>query len=214
MEIKNKTQLLEAIRKYSLQFLKENEAFASLEDKVDVIDESWIEIYEKKLEKLKSAEEKAMAEENYVELQKIKEDKLTAFNRLIDAYKLKTKTLEELRDGLSQDIGQLGSQGSGVFKNKQLNEFTNEEIPKETVIQLSTNSAQIKLKKVSENNQYAILDTTAPTLQVGDILSLSPVVKIGHPVKITIYRSINGGKYQEIGSSELGTIRGIIKNPA
>ena len=155
-----------------------------------------------------------MAEENYVELQKIKEDKLTAFNRLIDAYKLKTKTLEELRDGLSQEIGQLGSQGSGVFKNKQLNEFTNEEIPKETVIQLTTNSAQLKLKKVSENNQYAILDTNTPTLQVGDILSLGPVVKIGHPVKINIYRRLNGGKYQDIGSSELGTIRGIIKNPA
>jgi hypothetical protein len=212
MEIKTKTQLLEAIRKYSLQFLKENEAFAALEDRVESIDESWIDVYEKKLAKLKSAEEKAMAEENYVELQKIKEEKVVAIKRLIDAYKLKTKTLEELHNGLKQEIGELGSQGSGVFKNKQLNEFTNEELPKDTIIQLSTNSSKIKLKKISDNNQYSVLETTAPGISPGDVLSLAPIVKIGHPAKITIYRKFND-RFKEVGSSQLETIREITKNP-
>lgn len=212
MEIKTKTQLLEAIRKYSLQFLKENEAFTALEDRVESIDESWIDVYEKKLAKLKSAEEKAMAEENYVELQKIKEEKVVAIKRLIDAYKLKTKTLEELHNGLKQEIGELGSQGSGVFKNKQLDEFTNEELPKDTIIQLSTNSSKIKLKKISDNNQYSVLETTAPGISPGDVLSLAPIVKIGHPAKITIYRKFND-RFKEVGSSQLETIREITKNP-
>lgn len=213
MEIKTKTQLLEAIRKYSLQFLKENEAFTALEDRVESIDESWIDVYEKKLAKLKSAEEKAMAEENYVELQKIKEEKVVAIKRLIDAYKLKTKTLEELHNGLKQEIGELGSQGSGVFKNKKLNKFTNEELPKDTIIQLSTNSSKIKLKKISDNNQYSVLETTASGIFTGDILSLAPTIEIGHPAKITIYRKFND-RFKEIGSSQLETIREITKNPA
>ena len=75
MEIKNRAQLLEFIRKQSLKLLKENGAFADLEDKVKSVEESFIEVYERKLEKLRSAEEKAMGEENYVELQKIKEEK-------------------------------------------------------------------------------------------------------------------------------------------
>ena len=50
MEIKNKAQLLEFIRQQSLKLLKEeNQAFASLEDKLEVADANYIEVYEKKL---------------------------------------------------------------------------------------------------------------------------------------------------------------------
>lgn len=213
MEIKNKAQLLEFIRKQSLKLLKENGAFADLEDKVDSVDESFIEVYEKKLDKLKSAEEKAMADENYVELQKIKEEKVVALKRLIDAYKVKTKVLEQIHDGLKQEIGELGTKGSGVFKNKSLNEFSNEELQKGTVIKITTNSSDIKLEKITDNNQYSILETTANGLAPGDVLALPPTVKIGSPAKITVYRKI-GERFQQVGSPELQNITAITKNPA
>ncbi len=128
MEIKTKAQLLEFIRKQSLKLLKENGAFADLEDKVSSVDESFIDVYEKKLEKLKSAEEKAMGDEDYVELHKIKKEKAIALKRLIDAYKVKAKTLEEIYDGLTQEIDSLGTQGSRVFKNKPIDENAVENI--------------------------------------------------------------------------------------
>ena len=213
MEITNKAQLLEFIRKQSLSLLKENEAFADLENKVASVDESFIEVYEKKLEKLKSAEEKAMGEEDYVELQKIKQEKIIALKRLVDAYKVKTKTLEQIHDGLKQEIGELGTQGSGVFKNKTLNEFSNEDLPKGSVIKITTNSSDIKLEKVTESNQYNVLETTANGLQPGDVLALPPIVKIGHPAQITVYRKI-GDRFQEVGRPALQNIKAITKNPA
>lgn len=213
MKIETRAQLLEFIRKQSLKLLKENEAFAELESKVDSVEESFIEVYEKKLDKLKSAEEKAMGEENYVELQKIKVEKVTALKRLIDAYKVKTKVLEQIHDGLKQEIDELGSKGSGVFKNKSLNEFTNEDLPKGTVVKITTNSSDIKLEKVTDNNQYSILETTANGLVPGDVLALPPMVKIGHSAKISVYRKI-GERFQEVGKPELQNITAIIKNPA
>lgn len=213
MKIETKTQLLEFIRKQSLKLLKENGAFADLEDKVDSVDESFIEVYQKKLDKLKAAEEKAMADENYVELQKIKEEKVVALKRLIDAYKVKTKVLEQIHDGLKQEIGELGSKGSGVFKNKTLNEFSNEDLPKDTIIKITTNSAEIKLKKITDSNQYSILETTANGLAPGDVLALPPIVKIGSPAKVSVYRKI-GERFQEVGKPELQNITAITKNPA
>lgn len=213
MEIKDRAQLLEFIRKQSLKLIQENEAFAHLKDRVDSVDKSFIEVYEKELSKLDSAEEKAIQKEDYVELQKIKKDKVTSLKRLIDAYKVKTKTLEQIHDGLTQELDALGSQGSSVFKNKSLNEFTNEEIPKGTVIKISTNSSDIKLEKITENNQYSILETNAKGLQPGDVLALPPSVKLGSPAAIAVYRKI-GDRFQEISKTTLQNIKAIIKNPA
>lgn len=213
MEIKNRAQLLEFIRQQSLKLLKENEAFADLEDKVGSIDESFIEVYEKKLDKLKAAEEKAMAEEDYVQLQQIKKDKIVALKRLIDAYKVKTKTLEEIHDGLTQEIDELGNKGSGVFKDKVLQEFSNEDLSKGTVVKITTNSSDIKLEKITDSNQYAIIETNANGLSPGDILALPPLIKIGNPAKITVYRKI-GNRFNEIGKPDLQNIKSITKNPS
>lgn len=213
MEIKTKTQLLEFIRKHSLKLLKESEAFADLDNKVISVDESFIEVYEKKLEKLKSAEEKAMSDENYVELQKIKEEKVVALKRLIDAYKVKTKYLEEIHDNLKQETGELGVKGSGVFRNKSLNEFTNEDLQKGNTIKITTISSEIKLEKITDNNQYSILETNAEGLSPGDVLALPPIVKIGHSAQTTVYRKI-GDRFQEIGKPNLQNIKAITKNPS
>jgi hypothetical protein len=213
MKIETKAQLLEFIKKQSLKLLKENEAFADLEDKVDSIDESFIEVYEKKLDKLKSAEEKAMTDENYVELQKIKEEKVVALKRLIDAYKVKTKVLEQLHDGLKQEIGELGSKGSGVFKDMQLFEFGTEDIVKGNVIKITTNSSETKLEKITDNNQYSILETNASGLKPGDVLALPTSVKVGNPADITVYRKM-GDRFQELGKVKFEIIKGITKNPS
>lgn len=213
MEITNRAQLLEFIRKQSLKLVTENGAFADLEDKVESVDESFIDVYQKKLDKLKSAEEKAMAEENYVELQKIKEEKIIALKRLIDAYKVKTKYLQDIHDGLKLEIDKLGNEGSGVFKNKQLTEFSNEELPKGSVIKITTNSSEIKLNKLTALNQYSVLETNANGLAPGDVLALPASIKVGHPAKITVYRKI-GDRFQEIGKPDLQNIKGIVKNPS
>ena len=222
MEIKTKTQLLEFIRKQSLKILKENGAFADLEGKVDFVeledkvssvDESFIDVYEKKIEKLKSAEKKAMSDENYTELHKIKQEKVIAFKALVDAYKVKTKILEQIYDGLNKEIESLGTQGSLIFKNKPIDEFSNEELLKGNVIKISTNSSDIKLEKINDNNQYSVLETSANGLQPGDILALPPSIKIGSPAKIAVYRKIEG-RFQEIGKPTLQNIKSIIKNPS
>lgn len=215
MKITNRAQLLEFIRQQSLNLLNENEAFADLEDKVKSIEESFIEVYEKKLKKLKSDEERAMGDENYVELQKIKEEKITSLKRLIDAYKAKTKILEQIHDGLKQEVDELGNKGSGVFRDKQINEFSNEDILKGNIIKIETQSSETKLEKISDNNQYSILETNATGLEIGDILSLPALVKVGHSAEIIVYRKIGAvERFQELGKVVLGIIKTIIKNPS
>lgn len=214
MEITNKTQLLEFIRKQSLKLLSENQAFANLEHKLESVDESFVQVYEKKLERLKAEEEKAMESENYVELQKIKEEKLVALKRLIDSYKYKTKILEQIHDGLHHELADLGVKGSGVFRNKELNEFNNENFQKGQTIKLTTASSEITLEKISDVNQYKILNTNLEFLKPGDIIAI-PNTKVGNSAKITVYRRPGENqKFQEIGTPTLQNIKSITKNPA
>ena len=212
IEIKTKAQLLEFIRKESLKFLKENQAFSSLEDKVESVDASFVEVYEKKLDKLKSEEERAMEKEDYVELQKIKQEKVIALKRLIDAYKYKTKILEDIHDGLHKELEDLGIKGSGVFKNKPLNEFNNEDFQKGQTLKIKSISAEITFEKVSENNQYKILNSTSTALKPGDVIVM-PNAKVGNSVTITVYRKI-GPRFEEVGKPMIQNIQAIIKNPS
>lgn len=214
MEITNKDQLLEFIRKQSLKLLKENQAFADLEDKLDSVDASFVEVYEKKLDKLKADEERAMESEDYVELQKIKEEKLTALKRLIDSYKYKTKILEQIHDGLKKELEELGVKGSGVFKNKAINEFNNEDFQKGQTVKISTISSEVTLEKISDNNQYKILNSSAESLKPGDVLVI-PNTRVGNGVKVSVYRQTGeDGRFHEIGSPTLQNIKSITKNPS
>lgn len=213
MEIKNRNQLLEFIRKESLRLIKETEAFADLEDKVADIEEVYIETFEKKYEKLKAEEEKAMAEENYVELQKIKEEKAVALKKLIDAYKVKTRYLEQIHVGLQHELGELGNKGSGVFKDKLMTEFNNEDLQKNNVIKITTLSSEIKLQKINDNNQYSVLSTNASGIQAGDILALPDMI-VGKSAQVTVYRKGANNKYDNIGTPKLEVIKAITKNPS
>lgn len=224
MEIKNKTQLLEFIRKESLKLL-EQEAFSTLErpqvssvedieEKLKNIDKHFVEVSQKELEKLQRDEKAAIDKEEYVDLQKIKQDKVAVLNKLIAAYDKKSEYLSELKSVIVSEIEGMGAKGSSVFKNKPINEFTNEDLAKGSTVKIKTLSSEITLKKISDNNQYQVLNTNAKGIQPGDIITIPLNVKIGSPAKVTVYRTTTGERPTEIGSPTLNNITQILKNPA
>lgn len=212
MEFKNKIQLLEFIRKESLKLFVENEAFSTIENTLEDVDDGFISVNEKRYEKLKAEEEKAKAKEDYSELQTIKQKQVEVIGKLIASYQKKNDLLTQIRDGLKQELDHIGMNGSKVFKDNPISEFKNEDFQKGQTIRVQTNSSELTLRKISENNQYQILSTTAPGLQPGDIIVL-PNMKVGDSAKIKVYRQI-GARPQEIGDTVLDTIKAITKNPS
>lgn len=212
MKINNKTELLEFLRRESLRILNEdNQALSSLHDKVDDVDDYFISTDEKKLEKLSSEEEKAMDKEDYADLQRIKEEKEKLLGRLIISYKKKIELYEELRQAIGQELQNMGVKGSSVFKNKEITEFNNEMIEKGITLKISSLVNSLTIQKISDNNQYKVLDSTVPYIQPGDVVSI-PNVKIGGSAKLKVYRQI-GERYNEVGDTTIQNVRKIIKNP-
>lgn len=213
MEITSKAQLLEFIRQQGLRLLKENRAEASLEEKLADADEMYVQVNQKRLDKLNAEEERVMNSEDYSELQRIKQDKVTVLKKLIDSYKYKTKILEDIYNNLNGELQKLGVQGSGVFKNKQLTDFSNEEFQKGNTLKITTISSELKVEKVSENNQYKVLESNIPEqITPGDIIAI-PNTKVGSEARISVYRDI-GGRYEHIKSPTLKNITSITKNPS
>jgi len=226
MEITNKEQLLEFIRTESLKLLKENEAFSSLgessetldspkvdvEKKLDNIDKHFVDVTEKEFEKLQREESAAVEKEDYVELQRIKKDKVSVLGKLIASYQKKIEYLQELKNGMNQELEQLGVQGNGVFKNKPMNEFSNEDFQKGQTVKIDTISSELTLKKVSENNSYQVLKSTATGILPGDLLALPINMKIGSSAEVSVYRNM-GGRHEEIAKPVLKNITQILKNP-
>lgn len=212
MEFKNKAQLLEFIRKESLKLFMENEAFSTIENTLKDVDDGFVSVNEKRYEKLKGEEEKAKAKEDYSELHKIKQQQVEVIGKLIASYEKKNELLGQIRDGLKQELDDLGIKGSKVFRDNPINEFKNEDFQKGQTIKVKTNSAELTLKKISDNNQYQILGANAPGIQPGDIIVL-PNMKVGGSAKIKVYRQI-GARHQEIGDTVLDTIKEITKNPS
>lgn len=212
MKITNKAQLLEFIKKESLKLFNESQAFATIEDKLKDVDEGFVKVNEKRFDKLKGEEEKAIAKEDYPELQRIKEEKVSILGKLIVSYKKKVELLEQIRDGLKQELDELGVKGSGVFKNKSINEFNNEEFLKGQLVKIQTISSETKFEKISDNNQYKIVETNIEGLQPGDVVVL-PNIKVGSSVQMPVHRKI-GDRFTEIGKPALQNVKGIIKNPS
>jgi len=211
MKIKTKTQLLEFIRKESLQFLKENQAFSSMEPivsssieetekKLSNIEKHFIEVSEKDYEKLKN-EEKSAKEFN--EFQSIKQQKIDTLTKLINAYTKKIEYLNEIKDSLKGELD------SGFVKDKELEEFKNEEIQKGSIITLQTLSSNFELKKASENNQYTVLKSDLSGVDPGDIVSL-PNMNVGSPSQIQVYKKV-GDRFVTGKPTEIERISKISK---
>lgn len=210
-------KLLEIIRAESLKLIKEQEALSSLsqeklDDRISDIEEGFIEVNEKRLEGLSKEEDKAVSEENYVELQKIKQEKLTCLTKLIAAYNKKQEYLTQLKNLLSSELNHLDVSGSGIFRDKSLTELNSLEVQKGTKIKISSVSAEIILEKITENNNYNVISTNIPGVQSGDLVSISPLIKIGHQAKINVYRNIQN-RWAPIGPVGINNVTKIIKNP-
>lgn len=218
MEITNKTQLLEFLRKQSLKLLSENQAFADkeafqqLEKKITDVDEHFVDVNEKNFERLKREEEAAIKKEDYADLQRIKNEKKELLGKLIASYKKKVELFTQLQNALETEIQDMGTKGSNVFKDKEINEFNGEEFQKGDTIKFSTIATEITVKKISDNNQYQVLNSTAPGVEPGDVLVL-PNMKIGSSAPITVYRKF-GDRFSEIGKPTIQNLRKITKNPS
>lgn len=211
MEIKNKTQLLEFIRKESLKLLKENQAFSSMDTTVDSsmediekklsnIEKHFIEVSEKDYEKLKN-EEKSAKEFN--EFQSIKKQKIETLTKMINAYTKKIEYMSEIKSILEDELN------SGFVKDKELDEFKNEEIQKGSIITLQTLSSNFELKKSSENNQYTVLKSDLTGVDPGDIVSL-PNMHVGSPSQIQVYKKV-GDRFVTGKPTEIQRITKISK---
>lgn len=218
MEITNKTQLLEFLRQQSLKLLSENQAFANreqfhqLEKKLTDVDEHFVDVNEKNFEKLKREEEAAVKKEDYAELERIKNDKSELLGRLISSYKKKIELYSQLKAALDLEITDMGAQGSNVFKNKELTEFNNEDFEKGNSVKISTIATEITIQKVSDNNQYKVINSSAPQIIEGDILVV-PNMKLGNSVTVSVYRKF-GDRFEEVGKPTIQNIRKITKNPS
>lgn len=223
MEIKNKSQLLEFIRRESLKIINQ-EAFSPngqnidsetdskidvIEDKLADLDAGFIEVNEKRLEKLNREEEAARESEEYVELQRVKKDKALVLDKLIASYQKKIEYLSQTRNMLGSELEDLGVKGSSVFQNKEMSEFINDDkVPNNTVIKISTLSSEMTLKKVS-NNSFLVSDTTVPGLLSGDIVVISPHIKVGYQAQLKIYRN-----NKPLTSTIINNVTKITKNPS
>jgi len=218
MEITNKTQLLEFLRQQSLKLLSENQAFADkeafqqLEKKLTDVNEHWVDVDERNLERLKREEDSAIKKEDYADLQRIKKEKFDVLGKLMVAYKKKMDLYAQLREALKSEMTDMGTKGSNVFKNKEITEFNNEEFEKGNTVKISTIATELTVQKISDNNQYKVLNSSAPGITEGDVLVL-PNMKIGNSAPITVYRKF-GERFEEIGKPTIQNIRQITKNPA
>lgn len=205
------------IRKESLRMIKESQASFlvensdNLERVIQDIDESIIDVNEKKLEKLKNEESSAKEKEDFSEFKRIKEDQLSVIDKLIKGYSRKVELLNQLKVDLREEIIQVQQRGSGVFKNQEMSEFSNDSFQKDWALRIETPNHFMNLVKILENNAYKVVETNIKGLQVNDLLQL-PNLKIGGEGKITVYREV-GGRHQNVANFDVRNITKMIKNP-
>ena len=211
--MENYNELKKLIRNESLRLLSESQAFKHLDNVIKDIDEGFIQVNEKRLEKLKKDEQTATEKEDYVQLKQIKEEQLSSITKLVEAYKKKAEYLEQMKNGIQKELQDLGSKGNSVFKDKEVLEFKNEEFPKNQSLKLKTPKTETVLLKISDGNQFQVQKTSINEIKPGDILALPTEIKIGGDAIVTVYRKI-GDKFQELNKMKMKNIQGIIKNPS
>ncbi len=212
MGMKEKNALKEYIEREGLRLLRESQASSHLEDVIGDVDEGLITLYQKKFDKLKSEEQKALDEENYAELKRIKEGQVEALRKLIMLYQKKVELLTMLGKEIESGAQEVGSKGVSVFSDKNMDEFKNEDIVQGTKIKIAGSSKYFTAEKASDANTYKVLETNIGGIQVGDILKISDT-KVGSPATVTVYRKI-GDRFEELKPMKFNNVTDIVKNPS
>ena len=210
----NINALKEHVIKTSLKLLKESQedSLKGLEDTMSDIDEGLISLYEKKFDALKGEEKKAIEGEDFAELKRIKDDQVQALSKLIKFYEKKVEILNKISGEIKTGADEVGTKGQGVFSNKNMNEFKNEEFPKNSKLKISGGKSFFVAEKVGENNVYNVYETNIDGIQKGDFLKISDL-KLGGQGTITVYRKI-GDRIDELKTVKFNNVSEIIKNPS
>jgi hypothetical protein len=204
--------LKEYIQTEGLKLMKESETLEKLESTISDIDEGLIDLYEKKFDKLKKDEEKAVNDENFSELKKIKDEQAEVLDKLIKFYEKKVEILNKIGDEIKGNASEVGTKGRDVFNDKNLEEFKNEDIAKNTKIKIVGSSKFFIVEKVSDANTYNVLESNIAGIEPGDFLKISDM-KVGGSGNVTVYRKV-GDRFDELKTMKFNNITEIIKNPS
>ena len=204
--------LKEYIQSEGLKLIKESETLEKLETAIEDIDEGLIDLYEKKFDKLKKEEEKAIEEEEVSELKNIKDQQVEVLEKLIKFYEKKVEILNRVGNEIKNSASEVGSKGRDVFSNKDLTEFKNEEITKNTKIKIAGSSKYFIAEKVGDNNTYNVSESNIMGIEPGDFLKISDM-KVGGTGQVTVYRKI-GERFDELKTMKLNNVTEIVKNPS
>lgn len=191
---------------------EEAENLKKLESTIEDIDEGLIGMYEKKFDKLKKDEEKAVADEEFSELKRIKDEQAEVLDKLIQFYEKKVEILNKIGNEIKDSANEVGAKGSGVFNDKSMDEFKNEDITKNTKIKIVGSSNFFVAEKASENNTYKVLESNIAGIEPGDFLKISDM-KVGGSGSVTVYRKIKD-RFDELKTMKFNNVTEIVKNPS
>lgn len=205
--------LKEYIQKEGLRLIKESDDnLKKLESIIEELDEGFLDRYEKKLEGLKKDEKDAIEKQDFSRLKEIKDEQIKVIDELIKFYNKKVEVLSRLGKEIKGDANEVITKGVQVFNDKNLKEFQNEEILKDTKIKIVGSSSYFIAQKVSENNIYNVLESNITGIEPGYFLKISDI-KIGGPGQVTVYRK-SGDKFDELKTMKFNNVTEIIKNPS
>ena len=205
--------LKEYIQTEGLRLMKESDdKLKKLEHTIEELDEGFLDRYEKKLEGLKKDEKAAMADQNFSRLKEIKDEQITVIDELIKFYNKKVEVLSRLGKEIKGDANEIITKGVGVFNDKNLEEFKNEDIEQGTKIKIAGSSKFFIAEKVNENNIYNVLESNIAGIEPGYFLKISDI-KIGGSGNVTVYRKV-GDKFEELKTMKFNNVTEIVKNPS
>lgn len=209
----NINTLKEHIQKEGLRLMnEETENLKKLESTIEDIDEGLIDLYEKKFDKLRNDEEKAVADEEFSQLKRIKDEQAEVLDKLIKFYEKKVEVLNKIGNEIKNSASEVGTKGRDVFSNKSMEEFKNEDIAQNTKIKIAGSSKFFIVEKVSENNTYNVLKSNITGIEPGDFLKISDM-KIGGSGSVTVYRKV-GDRFDELKTMKFNNVTEIVKNPS
>ena len=213
----NENRIRNLIKKESLRIIKESQASFLKEDSGDVqnvikdVDDGIIEVNEKRLDKLENEEKTAREKEDFADLKRIKEEQVDSTEKLIRGYARKVELLTKVREELHSELLNIQTSGSGIFKNQEITEFSNERFEKDMALRIETPNTSTGLVKIMDSNAYKVVDTNIPNLESNDLLQL-PDLKIGGGGSVKVFRKI-GNRHEEVANFKIDNITKMIKNP-